>query len=88
MTNSPDDRSPLAEAVAWSSVVTTVSLEMVVPALIGYWIDRQLGTVMVFLVLGAILGMTTGILHLVRLTTLPSPGARRGRRSSDDDRKP
>jgi len=40
---------------------------MVVPGLVGLWIDRQLGTVMVFLVLGMALGMTTGILHLVRL---------------------
>lgn len=47
--------------------MTTIALEMVLPPVIGLWIDRQLGTVMVFLVLGAILGMTTGILHLVRL---------------------
>lgn len=88
MTNSPDDRSPLAQALAWSSLVTTVSLEMVVPALIGYWIDRRLGTVMVFLMLGAILGMTGGIYHLVRLTALPGPGARGARKSSDDDVTP
>jgi len=55
--------------------------------LIGYWIDRKLGTLMVFLVLGAILGMTAGIYHLVRLTALSSPGARGTGKASDDDRK-
>jgi hypothetical protein len=39
-------------------------------------------------VLGVILGMTTGILHLARLTALPGPGARGARKSSDDDVTP
>ena len=68
--------------------MTTVSLEMVVPGVIGYWIDGQLGTKMVFLVLGVILGMTTGIIHLVRMTASPKPGGPAGPKSSDHDSKP
>ncbi len=68
----PDDRSAMALAMAWSSRITTVSVEMVLPAMLGYWIDQRLGTVMVFLVLGAALGLTGGIWHLIRMTTPPS----------------
>ena len=85
MTDPPDDRTPLARAAEWSSRVTTISLEMVVPGLIGLWIDRQLGTVMVFLVLGVALGMTTGMLHLVRLA---SGVGQSGRPDKKPDQKP
>ena len=68
MTDPPDDRSPLAEAAAWASRVTTIALGMLIPGAIGLWIDQLLGTVMVFLMLGLVLGVTTGIMHLVRLT--------------------
>lgn len=46
--------------------MTSIALEMVIPGLIGLWIDRTLGTVMVFLVGGVIFGMTAGIIHLVQ----------------------
>ena len=65
----PDDRAPLLKAVQYSSRVTTIALEMVVPGLIGLWIDRKLGTVMVFLVLGMVLGMVGGVAHLIQLGT-------------------
>ncbi len=42
---------------------------MVLPGLVGLWIDQKLGTVMVFLVLGVILGMTSGLIHLIRMTS-------------------
>lgn len=74
MTNSSDDRSPLAEAAAWASHVTTIALEMVIPGIIGVWIDRQLGTVLLFLLLGIILGMTAGIMQLARLRAEPDRG--------------
>jgi F0F1-type ATP synthase assembly protein I len=70
VTNAPDDRSPLAEGIAWASRVTTIALEMVIPGVIGLWVDDKLGTMEVFpvfLVLGVILGLTTGIFHLARL---------------------
>jgi F0F1-type ATP synthase assembly protein I len=65
--------------------VTTIALEMVVPGVIGLWIDRQLGTVLVFLVLGVALGMTTGVIHLVRLATPSDRGESRDRKSPDED---
>jgi len=85
VTNSPDDRSPLAEAAAWGSRVTTIALEMALPGLLGLWIDRQLGTVMLFLVLGVTLGMTVGMLHLVRMATTLHGDKPSDRESSDKD---
>ena len=85
----PDDRSSLAQAAQWSSRVTSISLEMVVPGLVGLWIDRQLGTVMVFLVLGMALGMTTAILHLVRLgSSVGQNGPSHNRADAQPDEKP
>lgn len=81
MNDSPDDRPPLVVAAEWTSRITAISLEMALPGVIGFWIDLQLGTVMVFLVLGVILGMVTGIMHLVRFT---GPGHRPRRQ----DRQP
>ncbi len=87
MTSPPNDRSPLAEAIAWSARVTTIAMEMVIPGVIGIWIDRKLGTVMVFVVLGIILGMTVGIIHLVRLGESANGGDGRGRGSTKGNSK-
>jgi F0F1-type ATP synthase assembly protein I len=72
---SPDDRSSIAEAWAWVSRITSVALEMVLPGVLGYWLDQKLGTVLVFLVLGVILGMAGGLIHLVRMTQPQKRGA-------------
>jgi ATP synthase protein I len=69
MDNSPDDQSSYANAMAWVSRITSISMEMVVPGLIGYYIlDRWLGTKVLFLILGLILGLIGGIWQLIRLT--------------------
>ena len=65
-----DSRSPQAKAYEWATRIMTVSLEMVVPGLLGYWaLDRNLGTQGLFTLLGFGLGMTLGIYHLVRMTS-------------------
>jgi hypothetical protein len=48
----PDNRSPVAIAFEWSATVMTISAEMVVPGLLGYWLDQRLGTRALFLLLG------------------------------------
>jgi len=63
----PDTRSPLAIALEWSATIMTISAEMVVPGLIGYWIDQWLGTQVLFLLLGFALGGTMAALALVRI---------------------
>ena len=69
MDNSPDDQSSYANAMVWVSRITSISMEMVVPGLIGYYLlDRWLGTKVVFLILGLILGFVGGIWQLIKLT--------------------
>ena len=46
-----------------------VSLEMVLPGLLGYWLDKQLGTVFLFMLIGLTVGCIGGIWHLVRATS-------------------
>jgi F0F1-type ATP synthase assembly protein I len=63
----PDDRTPIAIAVQWSATIMTISLEMVVPGLIGYWLDQQFGTRVVFLLIGFALGGILATLALMRI---------------------
>ena len=71
MTKSLDDRPPLVLAMQWVSRVTTISLEMVLPGLLGYWADQQWNSEPVLLVLGVILGFSVGMWHLVKLAKWP-----------------
>jgi len=69
MDNLPDDQSSYANAMQWVSRITSISMEMVLPGLIGYYLlDRWLGTKVLFLILGLILGFVGGIWQLIRLT--------------------
>lgn len=74
MTDQHDDRSTLATAVLWASEVTTIVVEMVLPALAGRWLDKRLGTGDWFLTLGSLLGLGIGIWQLLRLTARSNAG--------------
>jgi ATP synthase protein I len=56
----------------WSARMTSISLELVVPMLIGYWLDRRVGTLPLFLILGVVLGFITATFSLLRLTKPPN----------------
>lgn len=62
------DRLPLVAALQWASRLTTIALEMVLPGLGGFWLDRWLGTGVVFLVLGVIAGFWLGLSHLLQIS--------------------
>lgn len=68
VTNPSDDRSPIAAAYQWATRIMVVSLEMVLPGLAGHWLDVQLGTVVLFLLIGLGLGCTAAVVHLVQMT--------------------
>ena len=68
MTIPPDDRSPAAKAYQWATRIMVVSLEMVLPGLAGYSIDKSLGTLPLFTFLGFGLGSTMAMIHLIRMT--------------------
>jgi len=65
-----EDRSPVAVAMAWSSQMTTVAAEMVIPGLAGLWVDSKLGTRPLLGVIGFALGLVLGIWHLLKLVSL------------------
>ncbi len=62
-----DDRSLLARAAGWASNATTISVEMVVPILLGAWVDQRLGIKGPFVILGAVIGFSAGLWSLLRL---------------------
>jgi ATP synthase protein I len=56
------------KAMQWVSRITSISMEMVLPGVIGYYfIDRWLGTRVVFLILGLIVGFVGGMWQLIKL---------------------
>jgi F0F1-type ATP synthase assembly protein I len=68
MDNLPDGRSPYALAMEWVTRITTISLEMVLPGVMGYWIDQRLGTKALFLLIGLSFGLVGGMWQLIKLT--------------------
>jgi hypothetical protein len=69
---SADDRTAMAKAVEWATIAMTVSAEMVVPGLIGYWFDQQLGNffetrIVLFVLLGFAGGLVLAIWHLLKI---------------------
>ena len=67
MATPPEKRSPFAEAAIWTSRITTVVLEMILPGLAGHWLDRRFGTGFLVL-LGFAFGLTAGMWHLLVMT--------------------
>lgn len=64
-----NDPTPAVIASQWAARIMTVAAEMVLPGLLGYWVDNRLGTRVVFLLLGFGAGCSFGIWHLVRMTS-------------------
>ena len=65
-----------------------VSLEMVAPGLVGYAIDRLIGTVFLLSLLGFALGMTLAIWHLLRMTREDDENNSQRRNAVSGKRKP
>ncbi len=72
MVGKVDDRSVMAKSMAKVSELMAISLMMIVPALIGIWIDRMLSTVMLFTILGLVFGMIGAGYQLVALVSQSS----------------
>jgi hypothetical protein len=54
----------------WVAKITTVGLEMVLPAIGGAYLDRRFGT-SYWALLGLTLGVVVGIWHLLQMTKPP-----------------
>ncbi len=66
VTKPTDDRPPLVQAMDWASRIMALALQMVVPALLGYWLDTKVGTGFAFLIMGTVIGFITGMWQLIR----------------------
>lgn len=58
----------MAEAVNWVAKITTVALEMVLPGVLGWWLDQQWGTGTVLTLVGFGTGLLAGGWHLYQMT--------------------
>jgi len=62
-----DDSAFYAHLYQWSTRASMIALEMVIPAVIGVGLDRVLGTVALFAILGVMLGMALGFWQLIKI---------------------
>jgi hypothetical protein len=83
----PQRSPPFALAIEWVAKITTVSLEMVLPAVAGNFLDRRWGT-QYWTIVGLVLGMTGVLWHLLQMTrTGRNRGAGRDEAGRDEARK-
>ena len=52
----------------WATRIMTISLEMVLPGLVGYWLDTKLGTKALFMLAGFALGSLVAMKQLLSMT--------------------
>ena len=58
-------RASWALGFARASEISGIAIEAILPALGGLWLDTRLGTTMVFLAVGLVLGLTAAFFHLL-----------------------
>ena len=63
----------------WVSLVTTISMELVLPLAGGYWLDERWGTSPWLMVAGAALGFAVAAVHLVGLVRMLNAQNRSGK---------
>ncbi len=63
----PDPRSPTSVGFSWASRITGLSIGFVVPALVGVFLDRKLGSSPWGVVVGSALGFLVGMVQLLRI---------------------
>ena len=68
----------------WVSQITTVSLEMALPALLGNWLDSRWQTEPWLVVVGGALGFTLGMRHLLQMVKVDADS----QKFHDQNKKP
>lgn len=76
---------PLALALEWVSKITTVALEMVLPAIGGGYLDKRFHTEHWALV-GLVLGFSLGMWHLLQMTKVKRSGGQKGGEGDGSDK--
>jgi ATP synthase protein I len=69
-------------AMRWVNQITSIALEMALPALLGHWLDTRWGTEPWLVAIGAVLGFAVAMVHLLALAKQSNRrgagGSRRG----------
>ena len=65
--NSDSDSRFRTALYQWSVRASGIAFSMVIPAVIGVGLDRFCGTVVLFVILGTILGMALGFWQLLQI---------------------
>lgn len=61
----------MAIAAEWTTRILTISAEMAIPGVAGSWLDRRLGTKVLFTLLGVGLGMLLAGWELMKIVKDP-----------------
>lgn len=69
MSQPPDDgRSPMARGMMWASQISTLGIEMALPILGGYYLDRRWNSSPVCILIGVVLGFGIGLYLIIKIT--------------------
>lgn len=63
----PDEPNFYIHLYQWSVRASMIAFEMVIPAVLGAGLDQLCGTVVLFAIVGAILGMALGFWQLIKI---------------------
>ncbi len=63
----------MAQGFSWAYRLVSVGFQFSLPILLGYLVDRWLGSIPVATLVGAVLGFTAGMLELIRIARQASP---------------
>ena len=78
LVNRPDPPvSPLGIGLQWASRISAIGFEFVVPAVVGAWVDRQLGITPWLTILGCFVGIAVGMYQIMQIAR---EGPRSGQR--------
>ena len=66
----------------WVAKITTVAVEMFLPAVGGHYLDRWAGT-RFWVIVGLVLGVTVGFWHLIQMTRPPGRNGKSQRGTAD-----
>ncbi|MHC2067285.1 sodium/proton-translocating pyrophosphatase [Bremerella sp. T1] len=80
------EMNPIARAYLWVGRIFTICGEMIVPGLLGYWLDQSLGfQFSIFALVGFLVGLIFGMTHLVVMaTSLQNSGRVKDTQSTQD----
>jgi hypothetical protein len=66
--NENDDRPPMVVGMYWVQQITSIAVEMALPAGLGRWCDQRWGTEPWLVSVGALLGFSLALWHLIAIS--------------------